>query len=215
MKVKVKPFVITGCARSATGYVAKLLAALGIHCGHEKAFNLNRHGLFRHEGDSSWLAAPWLSCLVDEVVVFHQTRHPVSQIRSAVRTRIRYPYPRIRYERFMVQHCSALPMNMGVLDFYKTYWYYWNQLIEESGRVTKRYRIEDMGVELLQSILDLIGVTLDERVLQKALTSVPTNYNTRPRVTRESDTSITWGTLPLTVTTMGRKYGYEDRIDIR
>ena len=81
-------FVVTGCARSATTYTAQLLSAAGTTCTHEAVFGPRTAG-FRGwgpaQGDSSWLAVPFLQELPGETVVVHQVREPLGAIDALVR----------------------------------------------------------------------------------------------------------------------------------
>jgi hypothetical protein len=79
------PYVVTGCARSGTRYISRLLSDLGLACGHERLFtpwtrSVPPFGKLR--GDSSWVAAPYLDALPSDVVVLHQIRHPMAVTRS-------------------------------------------------------------------------------------------------------------------------------------
>ena len=79
-----RPLVVTGCARSGTTYLAALLGGLGLDLGHEDLFGPRTRsfdGWHGRQGDSSWLAAPFLGEVGDAVVV-HQVRHPVKVVRS-------------------------------------------------------------------------------------------------------------------------------------
>jgi hypothetical protein len=81
-----RPFVVTGCARSGTTYMAALLSGLGLRIGHEVVFGPRTRsfdGWRGLNGDSSWLAAPFLADL-DDALVFHQVRHPLKVVRSLV-----------------------------------------------------------------------------------------------------------------------------------
>ena len=85
MSGDVTRFVVTGCARSGTGYISQLLTELGARTEHERVFDpfttrFERWG--RSPGESSWLAVPFLDELPDDVVVLHQVRHPADVIRS-------------------------------------------------------------------------------------------------------------------------------------
>src|SRR4051794_29418744 len=77
-------FVVTGCARSGTSYVAKLLTETGIPCGHELVYGPGSVKPWpdSRPGESSWLAAPHLHRLDRETVVLHQVRHPLAVVRS-------------------------------------------------------------------------------------------------------------------------------------
>lgn len=80
-----KRFVITGCARSGTGYTARLFTQLGVETEHETVFSPYAEtfaGWGAAPGESSWLAAPFIDRLPAGTVVLHQVRHPVDVIRS-------------------------------------------------------------------------------------------------------------------------------------
>lgn len=84
-----RPFVVTGCARSGTTYMGALLGGLGLDVGHEVVFGPRTRGFTGwqgHHGDSSWLAAPFLGELGDALVA-HQMRHPLKVVRSLVGVR--------------------------------------------------------------------------------------------------------------------------------
>lgn len=81
-----RPFVVTGTARSGTMFTAAVLAGLGLKVGHEDVFGPRSRsfdGWNGRHGDVSWLAAPFLDSLGDALVV-HQLRHPLSVVRSLV-----------------------------------------------------------------------------------------------------------------------------------
>ena len=75
------PLLITGCARSGTGYASLLFKKMGLDIGHEE---------YGADGISSWLFAvdaenvPWGPSRKDVKFgkVFHQVRHPLKAIGS-------------------------------------------------------------------------------------------------------------------------------------
>lgn len=80
-----KHFVVTGCARSGTGYTAELLTRLGAECPHEAVFSPYTErfdGWGAAPGESSWLAVPMLDQLPEGTVVLHQVRHPAKVVAS-------------------------------------------------------------------------------------------------------------------------------------
>ena len=108
-----KRFLVTGCARSGTGYIATLLTALGVPCGHERVFNPLTLGKGDEllwpdasPGESSWLAAPFIPNLPEEVLILHQVRETVAMIRSKVRTRF-FEVP-TWYKSFAERVCPEL-----------------------------------------------------------------------------------------------------------
>jgi hypothetical protein len=83
-------FIVTGCARSGTGYTAALFSELGVSCTHEALFtpfSERFEGFSDERGDSSWLAVPFLNELPPGTVVLHQTRHPAAVVASLVEIR--------------------------------------------------------------------------------------------------------------------------------
>ncbi len=81
-------FVVTGCARSATTYTAQLLSDAGCTCTHEAVFGPHTTafgGWGTAQGDSSWLAVPFLEELPRETVVIHQVREPSKAVDALVR----------------------------------------------------------------------------------------------------------------------------------
>ena len=78
-------FLITGCGRSGTKYMAELMGALGISCGHELVFtSAGYDGEWGDwpTGESSSYAPPLLDKLPSDVVVFHVVRNPLHVVRS-------------------------------------------------------------------------------------------------------------------------------------
>jgi len=81
-------FVVTGCARSGTTYTARLLSHVGCSCTHESVFGPHTRrfsGWGAAQGDSSWLAAPFLAEVGSDTVVVHQVREPLAAVDALVR----------------------------------------------------------------------------------------------------------------------------------
>lgn len=80
-------FVITGCGRSGTQYLAECLLASGIDCTHEQVFR--RTGVTKNsalpQGDSSWYAASRIQSLPSNTPVIHIVRNPVKVVTSLYR----------------------------------------------------------------------------------------------------------------------------------
>jgi hypothetical protein len=101
-------YLVTGCGRSGTVYMAKLLTSLGVPCGHETIFDFDgiERALERIAGsiplklsetslrakedwvdvntivaDASYMAAPYLDFFPDATII-HVVRHPVKVINS-------------------------------------------------------------------------------------------------------------------------------------
>lgn len=74
-----RTFVVTGCGRSGTEYIARALEAAGLRCGHEVLFNPRTRAVPAFgavDGDVSWLAAPFVEALPAGTAVLHQVRDP-------------------------------------------------------------------------------------------------------------------------------------------
>lgn len=138
-------FVIIGTGRCGTEYVAKYLTAAGHPCGHETFYRpigplyaANETRIIP-DGDSSWLAVPFLPCVGIKAV--HQTRAPVPVIKSFLKLGFFHPEHYDRHRRFVKfarQHFefSDDPVRSAVL------WYVeWN---ERCLAITDRhFRLED------------------------------------------------------------------------
>jgi hypothetical protein len=70
--------LISGCGRSGTGYMASLLNASGVKCGHEDVFTA--FGVMENQdqyvADSSWFAVPYVGDLARSTKVIHLVRNP-------------------------------------------------------------------------------------------------------------------------------------------
>jgi hypothetical protein len=76
---------VTGSGRSGTGYIAQILGAAGLRCGHEALFGPRTRSVpdfERWDGDASWLAAPFVTDLPSGTVVLHQLRDPPEVVAS-------------------------------------------------------------------------------------------------------------------------------------
>lgn len=179
-------FVVTGCARSGTLFMAEALSRLGHPCGHEVLFTPETTAMPAFgdaQGDVSWLAAPFLADLPAGTVVFHQLRDPLATLRSIVgvrmfqtkphplmqvryrlqyyRIRVARPITNARFVRFAARHCPGvfdLPDQVSRGAFY---WVRWNRMIEaaasRSDLVYRRYRVEELDDELLLELDHTLG----------------------------------------------------------
>jgi hypothetical protein len=179
-------FVVTGCARSGTLFMARALSRLGHPCGHEVLFTPRTSAVpdfGTADGDVSWLAAPFVTQLPAGTVVLHQVREPLATVRSLVGMRVfqtkphplmelRYrlqhfhvrfarPIANARFVRFAADHCP------GVFDLddeasrAAAYWVRWNRLIAEAAArddlTYRRYRVEDLDDEMLTELDHVLG----------------------------------------------------------
>ena len=200
-----KPFIITGCGRSGTMLMARLLNAMGIRTSFEEFFTANSplDGYFPHWlrdthtcGEVSSLAVPYLrydDFKSREVVLLHQVRNPVAVVASLMGqetwTEKRW-WPNVK---FNFRHLPILdPENDDPLVLSMKYWAEWNRLVENAGPVFQ-YRIEDILKESFwEELLTHIEEDVPRETVRKVMwTSYSDDYNHRER-----DTSISWHRIP-------------------
>lgn len=216
-------FLVTGCARSGTGCAAQLFTALGLPCGHEALFNpiqLSSAEITWPEsrcGESSWLAGPLLAYLPAGTAVLHQVRSPLSVIRSLVRIR-HFELPTL-YKEFAEELCPRMAQGDG-LERSLRYWWLWNQEVEQgalrAGLPYRRYRVEDLDLELVLELLELVGAeSISPERVQTVLDERPKDYNTCGD--KALDSGLDWSTMPDSeprrqVLSLARRFGYETEL---
>lgn len=103
-------------------------------------------------GDSSYMSAPFLKEI--DATVVHLVRNPINVVASLIGGVFRNFSGRepadfedapdhILYESFMYKHVGELGDEMPQLDRGCLFYLRWNEMIEGSGRVDIRHRIED------------------------------------------------------------------------
>ncbi|GAA2108076.1 hypothetical protein [Streptomyces synnematoformans] len=175
-------FAITGTGRSGTGYLAALMEANGITCGHEGWWRPD--GIGRHTGgltgDASWLALPAIETGAWSGPVALVVRHPVNTVRSLVGTKLFEPgdhdtHLTTAYRRFAHTHCPQTA-SLDPLQAAVEFWSDWNTRCAAVADV--KLRIEDLNQPwALAELGDALGVHLDPT----ACARVPTDTNHRER----------------------------------
>jgi hypothetical protein len=161
-----RPLLITGCARSGTGYISKLMTRCGLDIGHEA---------WGKDGCSSWVMAvddenpPWgeSSHNVQFDHVFHQVRHPLKVISSVYSTE-----PETSWN-YISKHIPEIKREDSHLVKCAKYWYYWNLKAQEKAEFT--YRVED-----IDNALKKMGQLLHNDLDNSAISLVSDKTNTRP-----------------------------------
>lgn len=187
--------LVTGCARSGTGYLAALLSELGLPCGHERVFEprtLHRPVAVAPawpasvRAESSWLAAPYLARLPAGTTVVHLVRHPLAVMRSNLRIGF-FTSP----SEYLDHACAHVPglFDGQPIERAARYWIGWNTLIERQARLAgvpllrvRLERLDERGVRELCGDLEL-GVGPAQA--RAALARVPADTNTRGRRGRD------------------------------
>jgi len=229
-----KSFLITGCGRSGTGYIAALLTKAGIPCTHEGVFS---SALFHppHKavlpdapwGEASWLAAPLIESLPPEVLVFHQIRNPVNVIRSLMIRKFFHPN-RQRGSKYACYVRGVLGDKLdekaNPLVQCMAYWLEWNRLVHV-GRLAAHsagamlYAIEDLSPEKIGLMTHMISGS-PIAVSPALFSQVPTNFNHARNVEEEygepDEELISWSMLPAadglkdSIQLAATMYGYSD-----
>lgn len=146
------------CSHEAVFNLGGLHFALGVVLGHNKAISSKvskGKNLSDYEmdivADSSYMAAPFLGQFLKSEVI-HIVRNPIKVVSSFIKFGyFSQPHPSVNennpenfhYEQFIYSHLPELKEEMPQLDRACLYWAAWNELIEGSGRVGYRHRIED------------------------------------------------------------------------
>ena len=216
MQASLKPspidFVVTGTPRSGTTYVAKVLQKLGLECRHERRFTpwdvvIESYRLNSVPwGDSSWLAAPFLHLLPPTTRVLHIVRDPLKTLNSIIGTgQIDWPDD---YRTFIAKYCwndeNYWPTDVG--RDAQVFWERWNLMIERSGRVTKRFKIEELP-SIVPEVVSALGIPqVDGRMAAEAVETVPTTVNARKHY---ATVTLTRSDLTPECVEMARRYGYD------
>ena len=222
-----RPVLVTGCARSGTGYTAALLSRLGLPCGHERLFEPAALRPFdparpdaappwpaRVAAESSWLAAPFVAGLPEGTLVVHQVRHPLAVLRSNLR--IGFFSRPSAYLEFASAHLPGLDQGAEI-ERAALYWIGWNTLIERASSLPNlrylRLRLEDLDERVLRELAAAAGLGVAASEVRAALSQVPRDANTRGR--RSGDGQVRLedllpGPLGEALQTAARRYGYAD-----
>jgi len=212
-------FLITGCGRSGTGYTASLLNRLGVECGHEVLYEVERLAADRAPGwpadcpgESSWLAVPFLETLPAGTVVLHQVRHPLAVVRSFVRQN--FFGRKHAWRSFAVRHCPALGGDDALENTFR-YWAHWNRRVERAGELAGleylRYRLEDVDRELVARLLERVGHPRSPDEIAAALEETSSTTNTAGDRTGDSLSwdALTDPSLAREVLALAARYGYD------
>lgn len=192
-----RELLITGCARSGTAFIARVLRDCGLEVGHEKdsAYGIVSWPMTVNTPQRLW-GPP--SARYRFKHIFHQVRHPLKTIASfhlANELSWRYIFkhiPEIRLDDKMIVRCAK-------------YWVYWNLKAEKRAEFT--YRVEDIE-NALPEMSRRLGVPLDTKVLK----NISKNYHQRPY-----HVHLTWEILHRTlkadlytkVVRLAERYGYD------
>jgi hypothetical protein len=229
-------FIITGCGRSGTTYIAKLLTDLGCPCSHEEYFPTQLPKLIylpgfnrlmytpfyrvvklrwpnQHLGEAAWQAAGFLDLLPADTVVLHQVRHPLDFIRSrqkkgVVYGRLRSMFTSVEY--YPTKHDFVKLSLEKQVDYLARFWIEWNQLVEKKVGFHPylRYRVEELDLNLLNQILDFIGFQCDPEKLQATYENISKKENTKGSTRSDISLELLSNEVFSQLETAAARYGY-------
>jgi len=140
-------FVITGCPRSGTSFIARFLTSAGIQCNHEAYYGLPSSGFWCPEpqGEASWLAVPHLQKDIPKwkCPVIHLVRDPLKVINSMYQQSFLGDTQFYKNPYTFIASLSIPEMKYEPeLDRYIGFWIMWNECIEPFAK--HRLKIEDI-----------------------------------------------------------------------
>ena len=180
--------LVAGCGRSGTAFVAKVIQAAGVPCGHESVFHPQTRAfpLWRHyQAEASWLCIPWLSALVPgNIRLLHLVRDPIRCASSFLGIGMlasEYHHG----HRLYIEHVRRVAPGVFAQDTelgrVLAYWVIWNETIERVPHCGPTLRLEDLnaqnGAPLAPVLGELFGVS--EAQTGEAYAAVPRNVNAR------------------------------------
>lgn len=206
-----RPLIFTGCGRSGTGWVARVLSQAGFEASHEGVFQ-GRPGpdeqgpLSEGTVESSWFAAPFMQGRpLTEVAVVHLVRDPRTWADSWLRTGV-MSSPFVK--RFLKRWCpEMMHIRDDPLRAAMTYWLRWNERVERLAAL--RLRIEDLDETGLATALADSGRIDGIERLRQAVLETPRDYNHKGGQPRR----LEWDDLPFNLLKRGvrvyaAEYGY-------
>jgi len=170
-------FLITGCPRSGTKFIADLLSNLGIKCGWEQIYNYDiaawGEGVV---GESSWLSVQHFDVLPEDVIVLHQVRYPPEVIKSMMhwtilesgKDKAHASRTTNKPERYVIRGSERRQL------IYERFWVDINNIIAE--RAVYRWKVEDIDFEIY-NLLDIIKIKVPEDKIKKELESINRKIN--------------------------------------
>src|SRR5207247_654767 len=151
-------------------------------------------------------AAPFLHLLPADAKVFHVVRDPLNAVNSIIGTgQIDWPDD---YRTFIAKHCwndeNYWPADLG--QDAQTFWVRWNLMIEQSGRVSRRFRVEDIASALPGIVSDVGMIGISEQDIARVVEEVPSNVNKRKH---RNPLRLTRHDLTAEFVHTARRYGYD------
>lgn len=161
-------YIVTGCPRSGTCYMAHILTELGIPTGHEAYFDhrgiegyklkligkifIQNSPISLKQGkwvdiknlqaDSSYAAAPFLNDdLIKHIPIIHIIRNPLNVIKSLVKdfNYFKKSIPNDKWEKFIYYHLPELADIETPIERACYFWIKWNTMVFDACKDKKHY----------------------------------------------------------------------------
>jgi hypothetical protein len=223
-------YIVVSTPRSGTRYTARLLSACGLNCSHEGQFRFNKiwsevgWGLENKSrtapwGDSSWLAAPYLQHVPDDVIIIYQMRNPIDTIISITRQNLTTePYIKpgqFAWETVNSMYPGALREDMEPLQVSMKFWSCWHRMIQDQlsdrPNVVKRH-VENWSLLDVITLRGMVGIGSqafeDSNDIRKAFRNTTENGREGQRKLLHIDRSC-WMPYPELLEVMDLLYQYD------
>lgn len=193
--------VICGTGRHGSGYIARVLCAAGVPCGHEQWWNPHHARVPGLAVDSSWCAAPFLQWAPS--TVWHQTRHPLDVVSSLVKL------PNWGQYLTLAETVTG-PLPGEVVHAAARTVLRLNEACE--AEADRRWQVEHVDAELVEQLAAYLQIDVDAATARQAVESVPRDTNYHGHGAR-----LTWDDVAAVVPrgefdallAMALRYGYE------
>lgn len=199
-----EPFIVTGVGRSGTTWIARALTACGVPCGHEHVFGPRGPMRLLRQGESSWMAVPYLG-EHRRTTALRIVRDPLAVIRSLSVRGFLWDEGNV-YTQFVAQHRPEIlepPDHLGRILRYVATW--------DAGLGLPTIRAED-GPEAVRIALDMLG-------LGRLWDPEAIEAQGRPNVSGVKPPKITWRQVRdhsegEPVATRARQFGYFEEVPL-
>lgn len=161
-----KKIVVTGCGRSGTLYMTKVLEILGYEVGHEG---------FKKDGICSWYITEKSRAILtkrivegQDVTYVHLVRHPLKVISSMMRCELITKRAGLDFFRRTNPEFNHL----SIVEHCARYWFEWNIAVQKRFPINITIRVEDItnGHHLLAGFLSMLkGPGLDLESYEKII----------------------------------------------
>lgn len=159
--------LILGTGRSGSGYIAQVLRAARVVCGHEDWYNPWDSHVDGLDIESSWAAI--VEGVDDfEGPIFHQVRHPLDVISSLLKQRSAGRYAAMRDRMF--PYIPDDPVEVALFN-----WFYFVEACEHVAQRT--WRLEDIDAPLIIDIAKAVDIQVTPAQADTALAIVPRTFN--------------------------------------